>query len=260
MSQKIDWLERLPEARVWRARIIAEPPIGVESTVDVAHVIMAALNQTARNLFGDNRLPPDLHPDCRDDVRRDKTALEKHLHVFVQPEDLDRDGYLDHVALSLVENYGAEGFSRKALALLAACPGFWLGRSDARLEPGWLGPYCPHGFAGPSAAWQSMTPFALGHENKGPEEQIITCLNRLGLPAPDEIYRLTHAIKPDDREVVAATDFIPRGPAAGRWEDRWKQNEKHLAFWRLEFDAPVEGPIMIGALNHFGLGRFAPAD
>lgn len=31
-----------------------------------------------------------------------------------------------------------------------------------------------------------------------------------------------------------------------------------MAFWTLTFDEPAPGPLSIGALSCFGLGRFAP--
>ncbi|HZK98471.1 MAG TPA: hypothetical protein VFC47_01100, partial [Caulobacteraceae bacterium] len=122
MTEASAWLEVAPHARMWRWRLGGDR-IPVERTVDVANAVIAGLNQTARRLFGSNHLPPDLHPDAPCAV---VDGLERHRHAFFLPEDLDLDGRLDHFAVAIAAILGGEGFTRKGLTLLAACPGFWL--------------------------------------------------------------------------------------------------------------------------------------
>jgi CRISPR-associated protein Csb2 len=251
------WVERLPRARVWRWRLAASEPLRVEQSVDVAHVVWAALNETARAMFGSNVLPPDLHSS---EIRVRRDGPEAHDHAFVTPEDLDLDGYLDTISVTQAACLGGRGFTRKGLALLGACPGFWLGRADVKLEPESLSEACPLGFGGPSRVWQSMTPFAPPLHRRPAARQITDSLESMGLPAPVFVEPLAQAIVTPDRGEVRAWDFAPLGPASRRWTGALEVNVKHMAFWRLTFDSPVEGPILIGGLNHFGLGRFAPAE
>jgi CRISPR-associated protein Csb2 len=230
----------------------------VEATVDVAHVVLAALNETARTMFGDNRLPADLHLDGPGG--RDPDGRERHTHAFVLPEDLDLDGVLDHVAVAMNPTVGGEGFTRRGLALLAACPGFWLGRTDARLHPAGLGASCPLGLDQPAAEWFSLTPFLPALERGEPATQLVQSLRRMGLPAPTRIERVAVATAPAGREIPAIA-FAPGGPARRRWDRKaaFGAHRKDMAYWRVDFPAPVAGPVMVGGLSHFGLGRFAPA-
>jgi hypothetical protein len=54
----VPWLQSAPDARVWRWRLARDGPLPVERTVDVAQAIWAALNETARAVFGDDTLSP----------------------------------------------------------------------------------------------------------------------------------------------------------------------------------------------------------
>jgi len=249
------WADRAPLARIWRGRILAEAPIGVERAVDVAHAFLAALNQTARDLFGVSRLPPDLHAGPGAAV--DADGVETHHHAYIFPEDLDLDGALDHLCVALGGQPGVGGFTRRGLTLLAACPGFWLGDIDARLSAAGLGPFCPFGLDAPARLWRSLTPFAPPLRRHGAAAQIEDSLRRLGL-APARATPIARAIAPPGR-LIPARAFAPCGPAARRWTPAFAAGEAEMAFWSLEFETEVEGPLAIGALSHFGLGRFAPA-
>jgi CRISPR-associated protein Csb2 len=247
------WLDRAPHARVWRWRIVPSAPIGVERTVDAAHAVLAALNQTARDLFGDSRLPPDLHA-APGSLATD--GRETHHHAFIFPEDLDLDGALDHLCVALSGRPEVEGFTRRSLTLLAACPGFWLGGVDARLEAVGLGPVCPFGLDAPARVWRSLTPFVPPLRRHAAAAQVEISLRRQGFP-PVRAEPISSAIAPPGR-IVPARAFAPSGPAARRWTAAFAAQAAEMAFWSLEFDDAVEGPLAIGALCHFGLGRFAP--
>ncbi|HET8862747.1 MAG TPA: type I-U CRISPR-associated protein Csb2 [Solirubrobacterales bacterium] len=103
---------------------------------------------------------------------------------------------------------------------------------------------------GPARDWVSLTPFALVRHPKRrrgeivdrPEEQVARELEHRGLPAPEEIE-------------------LQRGPwhrfrsskVGGAQGDRRK-----LIGVKIRFAEEVQGPISIGALNHYGLGLMVP--
>jgi CRISPR-associated protein Csb2 len=254
------WLDRAPNARFWRWRLVGDP-IPVERTVDAANAVIASLNQMAKTMFGSNRLPPDLHPDT---PRTEIDGVERHLHAFVLPEDLDLDGRLDHVAVTVAANLGGGGFTRRGLALLASCPGFWLGRADVRLEPLALSDRCPLGTDATARTWLSVTPFVPPLHRHPPPDQLVLSLESLGLPAPIAVEMIARATAVPAREIPAA-NFVPTGPALKRWRGELTDAELErrkgaMAYWRLEFADPLTGPLVLGHLCHFGLGRFAPRE
>jgi CRISPR-associated protein Csb2 len=250
-------MEPVADARVWRWRVESTAPLPVEATVDAAHAIVAALNETARGVFGSDALPPDLH--IAGAAERDEAGVEAHHHAFILPEDLDLDGLIDHVAVVLWPRLGAEGFTRRGLALLAACPGFWLGGADARLWPAGLSASCPLGFDQPARVWASLTPFLPALQRGEPDWQIARSLRRVGLPEPVVIERVAVETQSGGRR-VAGPAFAPTGPARRRWERKpaFDYHRRRMAYWRIVFAEPAPGPLMLGGLSHFGLGRFAP--
>jgi CRISPR-associated protein Csb2 len=250
--------EPLSSARLWRWRLTGDP-IPVEATVDVAHAIYAALNATAADVFGTSSLPPDLHPDPR---RSGARGRQEHTHAFVLPEDLNGDGYLDHCAVACPEALGGKGLSRRGLILLAACRRFWIaGLADVKLEPEFLGAACPRGTDRPARQWRSQTPFLPPVHRTDPDVQILNTLRVLGLPTPAAIDRIAPSARlaGSDGRIVLPRDFAPRAVASRRWR-ALALPDSSLAFWRIVFKEPVTGPVLLGQLSHFGLGRFTPAD
>lgn len=249
-----DWLRPLPTARVWRWRLRGGQ-VPVERTVEAAHAVFAALNDTAARLFGASTLPPDLHADvARSSVR----GRQVHNHAFLLPEDVHGHGHIDHFAVMAPQALGGEGFSRKGLILLSACPGFWIGGvPDVSLHPLSMSPACPFGTDRPARQWMSVTPFVPPLAGGEPELQIVKTLAELGFPTPRFVEWVDDRTRPDGRSLTASA-FTPRGAAARRWA-KFAGREGRMAYWRILFDQPVEGPILIGGLSHFGLGRFAPA-
>ncbi len=227
--------------------------------MDVAHAVAAALNETARRLTGDAVLPGDLHFDGY--AERSPSGVERHTHAFILPEDLDADGWLDHVAVVQAPAVGGFGFTREGLALLAACPGFWIGQDDARLEPVSLAQHDPIGLDAPSRVWLSLTPFLPPLERGPAAVQLARGLQRMGFPAPTRVEPIADALAPGGR-LARASDFAPCGPARRRWlrQGVFERRRGDMAFWRVEFEAPAPGPMSAGGLSHFGLGRFAPGD
>jgi CRISPR-associated protein Csb2 len=107
----------------------------------------------------------------------------------------------------------------------------------------------PARLTGPSAAWESLTPFSPPRRADRPNRWTPEFLHRevarelecRGLPAPALVREL--------------------GPVAG-WQTRrpsrpeWVPPPRRI---RIEFTEPATGPLAIGRLGHFGLGILAPA-
>jgi CRISPR-associated protein Csb2 len=102
---------------------------------------------------------------------------------------------------------------------------------------------------GPAREWKSLTPFALVRHPKkrrgeivdAPEEQVAHELAHRNLPAPEAIE-------------------LQRGP----WH-RFRSSklggarqDRRLIGVKIRFAEELQGPISIGALNHYGLGLMTP--
>lgn len=247
----------VPWARVWRWKIVADRPIPIEFTADVAEVVRKSLMRTARARTGSHHLPPDLYPE--ESARYARAGRQSHSHAFILPEDFDTDGDLDHVRVVSPSVLGGRGFSRDGLALLAGCLGFYLeGFGDIELQPVGLSPACPFGSDAHARVWRSLTPFAPPLSDGAPHDLISRTLAELALPAPSAIRSLGDAVRLGGR-FVRGPDFAPTGDAAERFRPIARRSTD-LAWWEIEFPRPVPGPILIGGLCHFGLGRFAAAD
>jgi CRISPR-associated protein Csb2 len=104
-----------------------------------------------------------------------------------------------------------------------------------------------------SHVWETVTPYAPAkHLRPGGRMMsslarcIATDLAEIGLPAPVEV------------DLVAKT---PHALDFRRHRVKEKLRDGRRAYHvRLSFDSEVAGPISIGALSHFGLGHFCPAD
>lgn len=102
---------------------------------------------------------------------------------------------------------------------------------------------------GPSRVWRSLTPFAPSrhqHRNQGREEFLFESVNR----------ELHHRSMPE-----AAVSLID-GPwpkfRSYRPNHERLNDQRRTAGLELRFAEPVQGPVCLGALSHFGLGLFVP--
>ena len=250
----IGWTQHLEDARLWRGRLSGPGLIPVERTVEAAEAFRNALMRTARALYGDHHLPPDLYPATKPPA----AGAEDHAHAFFLPEDLDGDGLLDHIAVASPARIGGLGLSRKGLALLNLCPGFWLSQAgDIGIDPVFFGPACPLGADTEATVWLSLTPFLPPLKRHAPADQIIGSLVRLGFPRPSRVERIAETILTAEG-MVQASAFIA-GSIAPQRLDSVAGVDRRLAYWAITFPEPVCGPVLLGGLSHFGLGRFAPA-
>ena len=115
------------------------------------------------------------------------------------------------------------------------------------LGSGSIGDMAPE-LVGPSEVWQSVTPYSPVHHHRGSlEKQLLAdvCreLESRGLPPAVELD-LVEGPWLQFRRYRPGKERIQRSrPAHGL---------------RLRFASPVEGPLVIGQLSHFGLGLFSP--
>jgi len=104
-------------------------------------------------------------------------------------------------------------------------------------------------FARASVTWKTVTPMVLPHhmkrgrERDAPEAQLLAELSYRGLPSPIAIEELQGAW----------------GRFARDRPGQYQQRTKSAVGFRLRFEEPVAGPIVLGANCHFGLGLMRPA-
>lgn len=121
----------------------------------------------------------------------------------------------------------------------------------------------PATWIGPARRWVSATPIALDRHpgelhHADPERRraalraaaasVSEAVQRIGLPAPDEIDVLRSSALPGTADV----DRYPRFPPSPR------RTQRVLVHARLRFDEPVRGPVLLGAGRYLGLGLFLP--
>lgn len=183
------------------------------------------------------------------DGGRPRVDQHRHAHYLATP---DPDGRrIDHVVV-----WAPEGFGPPEVAALSRLTKLHLRDRPDPLQVVLtaLGDHeslrLPM-LVGPAPEWASLTPFGLVRHTKrragravdGPVDQIARELTLRGFPSPNAIELikgpwLEHRRSRPGRPNLEA----PRAVGA-----------------RLSFEAPVSGPIALGALSHFGLGLFVPS-
>ena len=123
----------------------------------------------------------------------------------------------------------------------------------------------PSTWCRPSAVWMSATPVALDRNpgnlfDKNPrkaatafqaaEDSIATSCVHAGLPKPVSVTVMPSGTWPGGAKARAFPAF-PRRSGDGKF----RRVKVHA---RLEFDAPVRGPVLLGAGRFHGLGLFRP--
>lgn len=172
-----------------------------------------------------------------------------HGHAFYLPEDLDNDGYIDHVLI-----HAAMGLDKDALAALARIERLWLDRRgewQVMLEA-WGD---ANALLKPSRRWKSATPYLHPwHAKKRltPADQIRRECRQRGLEEPEVLELPDIEIKGRRRRPIHFHRF--------RSKRGLRQPDRIGRFCELIFPAPVLGPIALGFACHFGLGIFRPAD
>lgn len=186
-----------------------------------------------------------------DGPRRDQ---HRHAHYLALPGDDGRR--IDHLVV-----WAPEGFGHDEVTSLATIRELWLRDLDKplRLALTTLGDdkhiMLPQ-VLGPSDRWRSLTPFALPRHTKRRSGRIVD--------GPEDQIRRELAFR-DAHKAELLTRVVPmRSGSWGRFR-RARPGVSRLETPRvvgaeLHFAEPVRGPIALGALSHFGLGLFVPAD
>lgn len=104
---------------------------------------------------------------------------------------------------------------------------------------------------GPSRVWESVTPYAPVHHHKGsPEEQLLSDVN----------LELAHRRRSPAVSVGQVTNAAWRKYRRHRPGKERLAQQRRVTGVRIEFAEPVDGPLVLGQLSHFGLGLFRPVE
>jgi CRISPR-associated protein Csb2 len=182
----------------------------------------------------------------------DGTPLRGHDHAHYLALDADGDRLIDTLLLWVPSGIGEDEMD--TLAGLRRLTGF---EHVADFRPGQVGlesvgtiaQVAPE-LVGPSAVWQSTTPFAPARfvprkqawEDHVPRE-VAQELAWRSLPVPTRVDLLQGPW----------LEFRRHRPSKERIGSARRANGV-----RLEFDELITGPLVLGALSHFGLGLFLP--
>jgi CRISPR-associated protein Csb2 len=215
---------------------------GIAEAVAVAQGLRAAL-QRRYDHEGAGVSSPTLSGRHADEPRSDQ---HRHAHYLVLPDPAGRRverlvvwapeglGHDEVRALASLSRLRLRGIGEPLPVALAS-----LGRASTMRLPDLLGP---------ARRWRSVTPFGLvrhpklrgGQLQDRPEEQVLLELRRRGLPEP--------------RSIVLVPGSWHRFRSARVGQPRLQR--ARVFGVALEFGEPVRGPIVLGALCHFGLGVF----
>jgi CRISPR-associated protein Csb2 len=120
-------------------------------------------------------------------------------------------------------------------------------------------------WSGPAVGWDSVTPVALDRNPGDLRSRDPVALARATDEAIEVVCRACERIDlPRPRYV----EILPAAPWAGASKARnyppypgdARRTQRVLTHVRLEFERPVEGPILLGAGRYLGLGLFRPED
>lgn len=234
-----------PRPTIAQLRAVGGSRPALADAVIVGHLLRSAL-QRRFDREGTGRRSPVLSGHDGDGPRRDQHA---HAHYLALPgPDLRR---VDHLVV-----WAPEGLGPAEVAAVASLSGLRMRDAPepfrvALVALGRVEDLALPRVVGPANVWRSVTPLALTRHPKrrggrivdSAEAQVVRELTLRGFPAPETIDLL-----PGGWMRFASTR--PGGP---------RRSAPRLIGVRVEFAAPVRGPIVLGGLSHFGLGVFEPA-
>ena len=190
-----------------------------------------------------------------------------HSHAFWLPEDVNGDGWIDHITV-----YAPEGFDSEVRIKLDKLTRLWVNEKGVHDDRGktkaleWRlaleGFGNPDDFSNSSAIlgtgkeWISLTPFlATGHlKAQGYPKEIKRLLKLRGIVNKKLMDKIEVEILPEIRVGGAPrrTTHFHRFRSKGRE----KQPDTQGALLHLSFPEPIKGPLCLGYASHFGLGLF----
>ncbi|MXW62429.1 MAG: type I-U CRISPR-associated protein Cas5/Cas6 [Acidimicrobiaceae bacterium] len=181
----------------------------------------------------------------------------QHAHYVSLPQDNRREATAPVDALVIWAPRGLNGDEFAALARVK-----WLaGKRAASRVPdfavavnafGEIGEVAPE-FVGPSSVWRSLTPFCPSrHSSKKSWEDHVS----------DEIERELSVYRshPKPASVTVLDEDTRRYRRYRLPPKETMASNRSASNVEIRFESPVVGPIILGALCHFGLGLFLPHD
>lgn len=237
-------IQQRPTAIRWSFASPARP--SVHAGVSVADV----LRRACMGRFG--KLTDGGTSELLSGKQADGTPLAGHRHAHYLAFDSDGDQRIDTLLA-----WAPDGFPEREVEAITGLRGlrgyehvadFRPGRT-ALIAVGSVAEVVPE-LCGPARTWESMTPFAPARFPRRRQRwdehtvaQVAQEIGWRGLPEPRKV------------ELVPGgwLDFRRHRPT----KERLAQARRATGV-RLTFDLPVEGPIALGALSHFGLGVLAP--
>lgn len=189
---------------------------------------------------------------------------DQHLHAHYLPFDQRGDGFLRHALI-----FAPEGLRADELDAIAAVRVLRRPRSEPLtvriLETTSLEALQALDLVGePSTVWTSATPFLLSRHPKprkdgardAPEDQLLRELAWRREAAPHRFPAVRHVERLPHLEQKKGRPL--RWLEFRRWRGRHKPAVPMGYGFRIEFEAPVRGPLALGFGAHFGLGLFRP--
>lgn len=236
----------------WALASAARP--SVTATVAMTDVLRQAVQSIYGRRNGGNasQLLAGKDPEGR--------PLRGHRHAHYLALDEDTDGLVDTLLV-----WVPHGLDPSELAALVALERLWGRDYVADFRPGNLVleavggiEALPPQLVGPSTSWASRTPYLPTRHRKRKEE----ILEFLASDVSREVdFRVDgsphHGLVPP--RAVAEVAALPRSPLEYR-RHRIRQGPESASravAVRLVFPRPVQGPLVLGRLSHFGLGLFA---
>lgn len=182
----------------------------------------------------------------------DGSPAKGHKHIYVLPEDMDRDGLLDHIMVICRESLSLE--EQLALDRMNSIwqPG---GRPDIQLVPVQWGRIGELEGTEPKTNFISATPFLPPrHYRKGRGDFMEWIAHEVCKEAENHGFP-----KPIDIKPIAKLEGKGRSFRWLEFRRNRKKDSSQIGYgFRIIFSEPVKGPIALGYGAHFGLGLFVP--
>ncbi|MBV1868711.1 MAG: type I-U CRISPR-associated protein Cas5/Cas6 [Marinosulfonomonas sp.] len=246
----------------WRWRLSGHDLPPLTHCVTVGRATRAMLIRQAKSLSGSPNLPFPLHGHNE----KNRPAIEdgRHRHAFFLPEDIDRDGIIDHVTV-----YASSGFDDASLYLLGACNQLTVGNGAAWRAFDIVTVHVGESDELRAREWVSSTPFVSplplkrskggkARHGRSARNQLQSLLSKRRSidfsPLPDVIID-AFTRESEEQDFPAAEAFRIGKKNADR-----PGVQLERAWFRIVFEQEVEGPLAFGLQDHFGLGRFTPVE
>ncbi|MGH3321469.1 MAG: type I-G CRISPR-associated protein Csb2 [Nocardioidaceae bacterium] len=177
-----------------------------------------------------------------------------HRHAHYIALDADGDWRIDELAVWAPGELDDDELEAIARTRILGAHERQPGPRKAELRISGLGPVrdiVPE-LVGPARCWESVTPFCPPRHRKGRWSEFLAAevcreLGYRGHPEPAIVRPLGTA------DWAGFVRYRPQ-------RDGSRAKSRPGGGLRLEFECQVEGPLLLGALSHFGLGMFWPTD